>query len=159
MTGKDPMESTGAPEEGQDQEKSFFGRGALLGLIGGALVAVMLMGVIGSVGSLINDVFGSGTPAAADEQKAPVDPQVARGKDLASLNGCVACHTTNGVNMTGPSWKGLNGTRTAEYIRQSIVDPNADIVAGFTADVMPQTFADTLSPDDIDALVAYILSL
>jgi mono/diheme cytochrome c family protein len=153
------MESTDASEGGREREKSFFGRGALLGLIGGALVAVILMGVIGSVASLIDDVFGSGTPAAADQQQVPLDPLVARGKDLASLNGCVACHTTNGVDTTGPSWKGLSETRTAEYIRQSIVDPNADIVPGFPADVMPKTFGDTLSQDDLDALVAYILSL
>jgi cytochrome c oxidase subunit 2 len=41
-----------------------------------------------------------------------------------------------------------------EYLRRSILEPQADIVAGFQP-VMP-TYSGTLTPEDIDALVAFI---
>lgn len=157
MAEKDVAGSVGVPEG--EKEKSFFARGALLGLVGGALLAVVVIGAGGFVISVFDDVFGSPTVAAVDTQPAVVDPLVAEGEALATSNGCVACHTTNGVAGTGPTWKGLGETRDAAYLRQSIVDPNADIVAGFSPDIMPQTFGDTLTDDQINALVAYIQSL
>lgn len=144
--------------EEADEQKSFFARGALVGLVGGALVALLLIGVAGSVFSLFDNVFGSST-AQAEAEPAIVDPVVAAGEAAAGANGCVACHTTNGVASTGPSWKDLSDRVDAEYVRQAIVDPNAVIADGFTAGVMPQDYANSISADDIDALVAYILSL
>jgi cytochrome c oxidase subunit 2 len=44
----------------------------------------------------------------------------------------------------------------ADYVRQSIVDPNAVIAKGYQPGVMPPTFGDTLKPDELDALVAYL---
>ena len=72
--------------------------------------------------------------------------------------------------MVGPTWKGLyghtvelssGGTATADdaYIHESIVDPNAKIVKGFTAGIMPQNFGDKLSETDISNVIAYIKSL
>jgi nitric oxide reductase subunit C len=52
----------------------------------------------------------------------------------------------------------------AGYIRESIVEPNAYIVPGPSyrqADgqsVMPKMFAETLSPSDLDDLVAFLLT-
>src|SRR5688572_11327318 len=63
------------------------------------------------------------------------------GEELAADVGCLSCHTdeTTGV---APTWRGLFGSEVeledgstvmadAEYIRRSIVDPHADIVAGY----------------------------
>jgi mono/diheme cytochrome c family protein len=157
MAEKDVAGIVGDPEV--EKEKSFFARGVLLGLVGGALVAVIVIGAGGSVISVFDDVFSSQTVAAVDTQPAVVDPLVVEGEALATSNGCVACHSTNGVDGTGPTWKGLGETRDAAYLRQSIIDPNADVVAGFSPDIMPQTFGDTLTDDQINALVAYIQSL
>ncbi len=44
----------------------------------------------------------------------------------------------------------------AEFVRQSIVDPNAVLADGYQEGVMPKTFGDTLTPDALDALVAYL---
>ena len=45
----------------------------------------------------------------------------------------------------------------AEFVRQSIVDPNAVIAEGYQAGVMPQDFArDALTPEQLDALVGYL---
>ena len=148
-----------AAEAPIDAEKSFFGRGALLGLVGGAVVALIFISAVGSVVSLVDDVFGSSSAAAADETPAEVDPLVATGESLATSSGCIACHSNNGVDGVGPTWKGLSASVDEAYIRTSILEPNAAIADGFTADVMPATYADSLSAEDLDALVAYITSL
>lgn len=143
------------------EEKSFFSRGALLGLFGGALLAILVISIFGSVLSLVDDVFGSPTAAEADSNE-PLTGEallVATGEDLATSTGCVGCHSANGLDGTGPTWSGLADTVDNDYIRLSITDPNADIATGFAADVMPATYADTLTGEDLDALVAYIGSL
>jgi len=43
-----------------------------------------------------------------------------------------------------------------EYIRESIVDPNAYVVKGFRPAIMPQDYAKRLSRPELDALVAYL---
>lgn len=98
---------------------------------------------------------------------APIGPP--SGEQLAQVAGCVACHSVDGSQLVGPSWLGIAGTErpiegggtvlaNREYLRQSIVDPGVLIVAGFT-DVMPKTFGDTFSDDEINALIDYIESL
>jgi cytochrome c oxidase subunit 2 len=42
------------------------------------------------------------------------------------------------------------------FIRQSIVDPNAQIAKGFGKGIMPQDFGKTLSKQQLDALVTYL---
>lgn len=92
------------------------------------------------------------------------------GPNVALVNACIGCHALEeGGSITGPTWIGL-GDRSvaramqtgspgpAEYIHSSIVNPNAYIVDGFTAGVMPQNYGETLSQDDMATLIAYILS-
>ena len=117
-------------------------------------------------------------PPTATSAPAPTTPSggngggdlVAQGQALVQSNGCLACHSTDGSTLVGPSWKGLYGhqmpltdgttvTADDEYLRESIVDPNAKIVEGFLPNLMPQTFGDTLSDQDIEAITAYIKSL
>jgi cytochrome c oxidase subunit 2 len=92
------------------------------------------------------------------------------GQRWATQFGCVACHSTDGSVVVGPSWLSIAGTEEeladgssvlvdAEYLRESIIDPNAKIVAGFTEGVMPTNFAEILTDPQINDLVAYILSL
>lgn len=47
----------------------------------------------------------------------------------------------------------------AEYIRTSILHPNEYVVPGFPENLMPQTYGDILSEDQINDLVAYLLTL
>ena len=88
-------------------------------------------------------------------------------KKLAQEKGCLGCHSLDGSPGVGPSFKGINGrstvvvTKGAErtitvddaYLRQSILDPNSDVVKGFSA-IMP-AFAD-LKKDELEALVEYL---
>ncbi|MDA1330435.1 MAG: cytochrome c oxidase subunit II [Chloroflexi bacterium] len=92
------------------------------------------------------------------------------GQRWAEQFGCVACHSTDGSVIVGPSWLGLVGREAVledgstvivddAYIHESIVDPNAKIVEGFVAGVMPQNFAEILTEEQINDLTAFILSL
>lgn len=158
-------------ESVEPEEKSQFARGALLGLVGGAIAAILLISVAGSVISLVDDIFGSNEEVAGPAEELTGEALlIATGEDLATTNGCVGCHSTDGTNIVGPTWQGLfgserslvgGGTVTADeaYLAESIVDPTAAEVDGFPAGVMPATYGDSLSAEDIEALVAYMKSL
>ena len=45
---------------------------------------------------------------------------------------------------------------SAQQISQSISDPNATITPGYPANVMPQNFGQTLTPPQLQQLVAYL---
>ncbi len=92
------------------------------------------------------------------------------GQRWATQFGCLACHSLDGTVVIGPSWQGLYGsseelsdgsTITVDdaYLHESIVDPNAKIVQGFSAGVMPQTFAGILTEEQIQQIIAFIASL
>ncbi len=84
------------------------------------------------------------------------------GEELAQTNGCIGCHNFNDSSV-GPTWKGLFGkTQTLvngeeilvdeDYLRESILNPEAKIVKGF-APIMPPVDLDDLQ---VNALIAYI---
>lgn len=90
------------------------------------------------------------------------------GATVYTKRGCNACHTVDGNPGLGPTWKGLwgkshplvtgeNVTVDADYIKQSILDPASQIVAGF-APIMP-SYKGILSDREIEALTAYIQTL
>jgi cytochrome c oxidase subunit 2 len=87
------------------------------------------------------------------------------GKRIYDARGCGSCHSLDGSAKTGPTFKGLYGktesitggpTVTVEdnYIRESILEPNAKVVAGFTPQ-MP-SFAGQLDDKQITALIEFI---
>jgi cytochrome c oxidase subunit 2 len=89
------------------------------------------------------------------------------GESLFERFGCAACHRGTGTSQ-GPSLAGLFGktvqlqqgiTVTADenYIRESIIDPRAKIVAGYQP-IMP-TFKGLVSEEAILQIIAYIKSL
>jgi cytochrome c oxidase subunit 2 len=81
---------------------------------------------------------------------------------------CVACHTLTDAKGVGPSFKGIWGHEVAieggtvkvdeNYIRESILDPNAKTVSGFPKGVMP-TFAGQLNDQEIMGVIEMIKSL
>lgn len=90
------------------------------------------------------------------------------GQELFVKRGCNACHTVTESKLIGPGMKAVFG-RTTEladgtkvkvdenYIRESLMDPQAKLVKGFPP-VMP-TFRGTLTDDEVNALVIYLKSL
>jgi len=95
---------------------------------------------------------------------------VARGELAAKNFGCLACHSVDGSNLIGPTWKGLfnsqvtladGSTVTADeaYLLESIVNPGAKISKGFPAGVMPGNFGTQMTEQQINDVIAYIESL
>lgn len=85
--------------------------------------------------------------------------------------GATACNTCHFADqemaLVGPGLLGLPeragnrvpGKDAVTYIRESIVNPNAYVVEGFFESVMPQTYGQVLSEEQINNLVAYLLTL
>jgi mono/diheme cytochrome c family protein len=100
-----------------------------------------------------------------------------RGRALADGTlGCTVCHSLTPV---GPAWAASGdqpglGERAAlrveqadyageagtpeQYLIESVADPNAYLVPGFTANVMPINFADRITLQQMADLMAYMLS-
>jgi cytochrome c oxidase subunit 2 len=82
--------------------------------------------------------------------------------------GCPSCHTDDGSARIGPSFKGTFGrprqtsagevTVDENYIRESILAPNAKTAAGYPAGTMP-SFEGQLKEYEIEGLIAWIKSL
>lgn len=93
----------------------------------------------------------------------PLSPEAQRGRDVATTNGCFACHSIDGSVATGPTWLDIwggtveldDGTtmiRDESYMIRSILDPHAEIVMGYTPTMTPAE----LSEDDLQAVLDYI---
>ncbi len=94
-------------------------------------------------------------------------PPAEAGELLARRLGCVACHSLDGSPGIGPTFVDLYGrnvvtrdgrqlTADDNYIRESIVDPMAVLVAGYDP-VMP-TYAGRIKDREITSIIAYLKS-
>jgi cytochrome c oxidase subunit 2 len=82
------------------------------------------------------------------------------GKQIFDNQGCGSCHTLAAAGATGqvgPDLDKVLGSLDAEFIRQSIADPNAVVTEGYQPDVMPKTYGEQLSGEQLDALVEYLV--
>lgn len=115
-----------------------------------------------------------GIAAVQDSSPLPGDPvrpassMTEQGRRVAAEQGCLKCHSVDGTRHIGPTWTDLylreeklvNGkTVVADegYLTRSMMDPAADVVAGFQ-NVMP-TYQGKLTPPEVAAVVEYIKSL
>lgn len=91
-----------------------------------------------------------------------------QGERVAADRGCLQCHSIDGARHIGPTWLDLylreETLSTGEkiiaddaYLTRSMMEPNAQIVAGFQP-LMP-AFQGILSPLEVAALLEYIKSL
>ena len=80
---------------------------------------------------------------------------------------CVACHSLDGKNGRNPTIVGISGVAAdrvagmsaVDYLRQSIVDPYAFKVDGeWHSAAMPYQYPNLLSEEQIDNLVAFLLT-
>jgi cytochrome c oxidase subunit II len=80
------------------------------------------------------------------------------GEQLFASAGCGGCHALEKAGtdaQVGPPLDDV-GARGADFVRESIVDPDADVTEGYQPGVMPSTFGESLSSQEIDALVQYL---
>ncbi|MEW6337967.1 MAG: cytochrome c oxidase subunit II [Acidobacteriota bacterium] len=92
-------------------------------------------------------------------------PPAEAGARLFTSRGCAQCHSMSGVGGIGPTLKGVFGhpvqlaaganvVADEDYIRESILEPQAKVVAGFQP-VMP-TYKGRLKDAEITALIEYL---
>ena len=105
-------------------------------------------------GAAAEAVGGEGQSAAALDGKTIFNQGTQDG-----ATACGACHqladagTPAGV---GPGLDTLAG-QSPEEIRRDIVDPGAELPEGYPDNVMPRNYGDVLKPEELDALVEYLV--
>lgn len=116
------------------------------------------------------DKWYAATPPKIDSTVAAIPG--AEGKLLVQQKGCVACHSSDGTKIVGPSYKGIFGhkiivvtngkereiTVDEAYIKKSILDPEADLVKGFPKGTMI-SYKGQLTDQEIDKIAEYIKTL
>jgi cytochrome c oxidase subunit 2 len=95
-----------------------------------------------------------------------------QGLTIMKFQGCMACHSTDGSKIVGPSYLNLFGkqqvvtrngadvtiTADEEYIKRSILDPNAEIVKGYPKGLM-QSYKGKISDADLAKIIEYLKTL
>jgi mono/diheme cytochrome c family protein len=97
--------------------------------------------------------------------------QIQLGKQLftegtADAAACSLCHTLDGVTLVGPSLQHIaataatrvQGQSAQDYIRASILNPTVYKVEGFESGSMAPNYAAILTPEETDALIAFLMT-
>jgi cytochrome c oxidase subunit 2 len=90
------------------------------------------------------------------------------GELLYNRQGCKACHSLDGTPLVGPSlqnvygydFKTVDGTSILaddDYIRESILDPNASVIEGYQPVMTP--YAGILDDREIGAIIEFLKSI
>lgn len=131
-----------------------------------AALSVAVFFFVLTIGSLIARTSGSGGGGEG--------ALAARGATLFTQLGCQGCHSINGTAGVGPTMKDayyravtLDNGQTViaddTYMRTAILQPDAQIVQGYTAGVMSSGISSILpqlnSGNTTDALLAYLKTL
>ncbi len=134
-----------------------------------ALICVALL--LSACGS--NTTAASATPEPLQSCSA-AQGDAARGEALFAQDvltyyaGCSTCHMVdNDIMLQGPSLQGVGsvaagrvaGQDAEQYLCQSILNPNGYLVEGFSASLMPPYYANWLTQQELDDLIAYLVTL
>jgi len=101
-----------------------------------------------------------------------MDTPGAEGLQIMRNNGCIACHSLDGSKLVGPSYRGIYGhevkvetngqERTvvvdSTYIRNSIYNPDEDIVVGFNKGLM-RSYEGEISEEEIGKIIEYLKTI
>ena len=126
---------------------------------------VLVLALSLSLGFVLS-ACGKKTPVAAPETLTS-DPVAQEGFRLMKQEDCTSCHTYDGTRASGPTLKGLAGSRVTlangqvalvddGYLYRSLSDPDVEIRKGYDAGVMTAAM-DTrkkLTAEQINAMVA-----
>ena len=171
MPTDDQQPATPDAEPGKSEQEIFeaevarFSGRAVIIFGGLAILAALIMSTVALVRSGDNTTTVT-TPAAETTAAAPPLTGDALGRQLfvagdaaTGVTACSGCHTmkTAGATATvGPNLDKELGPDPASATRESIVDPNKEIIPGYQANVMPVNYGTALTPTQLDALVNYV---
>jgi cytochrome c551/c552 len=87
--------------------------------------------------------------------------QTEAGAQVFASTGCGSCHAFKAANSTGAIGPDLNEYLAPDDdkagIEEMIVDPNAEIAEGFSANVMPSSYGQTISKKELEQLVQFLV--
>lgn len=123
---------------------------------------------------ILTIIMAACSSAAAVEPETVGDPEKGRENfENAQRNRCASCHKSD---VEGPSMLGISeragkrvpGLSAVEYLEQSILEPSAFVVEGYqnrmkvyrivNSDEVDYMFADMLTQEELDDLIAYLLT-
>jgi len=81
------------------------------------------------------------------------------GKEVYASSGCGSCHTFEAAGSSaqvGPNLDESLEGKDAEYVRESIVNPDKELAEGFEAGIMPKNYGEQLSDEQLADLVAFL---
>ncbi|MCH8094787.1 MAG: c-type cytochrome [Chloroflexi bacterium] len=87
-------------------------------------------------------------------------------EDEPGRHACSECHSLGAISPYAPpvSFIGkdaggrVEGMSAEDYLRQSIIDPSAFIAEGYRDNIMPKVYGEILTEEEIDHLIAYLLT-
>jgi mono/diheme cytochrome c family protein len=91
----------------------------------------------------------------------PIPPDAPPGAEVFLAQGCSSCHTMAAAGAMGTVGPNLDETlpgQSPSEIEQSIVDPDAKLAQGFSAGIMPTTYGQDLTPQELKDLVDFLVS-
>ena len=107
-----------------------------------------------------------GSPPASPPPPGGGTGGAATGKAIFTANGCNSCHTLSAAGANGKVGPDLDELKDeaerakqplAQFVRTSIVDPNAYVEPGFPKGTMPTNFGQSIKKADLDTLVQYLI--
>jgi mono/diheme cytochrome c family protein len=171
--GRDRPEPSGKSEQQLFDEQIARASGKTVVMFGGlGILAALVMSTVAlviSAGKNTTTVTVAATPAAAQTAGSGQAPQLTgdvlgaqlfvSGKPDTGAIGCGSCHTMKAAGSSGTIGPNLDKELTADpasAARESIVDPNKEIIPGYSANVMPTNYGTALTKPELDALVNYV---
>jgi cytochrome c oxidase subunit 2 len=94
----------------------------------------------------------------AEQRRLAREAGSVQGKELFAQN-CGSCHVLADAGtqgQVGPNLDTVLQGESADFIRESIVDPDAEIAQGYQPGVMPTNFQQLFTPQQLDGLVEYL---
>jgi cytochrome c5 len=98
-------------------------------------------------------------PVGEEEPEASVEPRApfTVPEDIIAEFTCGACHRIGeDEGEVGPDLTTIGAHRDKDYLRRSILLPNADIAEGFEAELMPEDYGEQLFAGELEMLVDYL---
>jgi cytochrome c551/c552 len=113
------------------------------------------------VGASMGQMGGEPEGAGKGGEATGGNAQSEQGAQVFASNGCGSCHAFKAANSTGTVGPDLNEFLAPDDdmagIEEMIVDPNAEIAEGFSANVMPPNYGQTISTKELEALVRFLI--
>lgn len=143
-------------------------------LILSLLLLVIILTLAACGGTAKPATSGESQPAPAGTGNVEAGKKLFNEPVLTGSPGCVTCHSLEkGKTLVGPSLGDIAAEAEAdlkkpeytgkaktieEILKESILEPDVFVTAGFPAGVMPKTY-NKLSAQELNDLVAYLLTL